>query len=339
MLLARARLRRRLARAGLPDPCPPYTVDAWCAAIGAARRQNLVVGDVDLEAGHPPGVLITDRPEGDVILVDRSLPPVTRTQTVLHELAHLVLEHPGDIWHDGVDRVVEAEAELAADLLYQQLTRAAAHDDADSDQLTDHPGWLPQVTTNWWAERRSDWHLLHLWMTLRDSMPQLAIVTTSTATPVPTEIGGNRQRHRTVVEIHEVLRALRPWCSTQVHASATAHARRHRLDAASTDAVAEAATIAVALRHRQLATAPPASGSQPPPPRHNRHDVRAEARHLARVDQAMSDSPLVAAEIARWAPVDPAALSQSRTYHLTGGSSIVPPPADLPPAARSAQPV
>ncbi|RNH99628.1 ImmA/IrrE family metallo-endopeptidase [Micromonospora aurantiaca] len=331
MLLARARLRRRLARAGLPAPSPPYTVDAWCTAIGAARRRPLVVGDVDLEAGHPPGVLITEQPEGDFILVDRSLPPVTRTQTVLHEIAHLVLEHPGDLWHDGIDRVVEAEAELAADVLYHQLVRAAGGEEADGDQLTGRERTLHRTMTSWWADRRSDWRLLHLWMTLRDNMPHLALVTTSTATPVPTEIRGNRQRHRTVVEIHEILRALRPWCSAQVYASASARARSHRLDAASTDAVAEAATIAVALRHRQLAMAPAAS-SQLPQTSRDRNDVRAEARHLACVDQAMSESPLVAAEIARWAPVGPAALGQSRANHLIGGIPVVPLPADLPSA-------
>ncbi|MGC4885793.1 DUF6545 domain-containing protein [Micromonospora sp. DT227] len=297
-----------------------------------------MIGDVALEAGHPPGVLITGQPEGDFILVDRSLPPVTRTQTVLHELAHLVLEHPGDLLHDGIDRVVEAEAELAADLLYQRLVRAAGHEEDDGDQRTDHQRWLHRIMTSWWNDRRSDWRLLHLWMTLRDNMPDLSIVTTSTSIPVPTEIRGKRQRHRTVVEIHEILRALRPWCSAQVHASATALARRQGLDAASTDAEADAATIAVALRHLQLAVAPPATDLPLPASGRDRHDVRAEARHLARVDQALSDSPLVSAEIARWAPVGPAALSPSRTSSLIGGIPVVPLPADLP-SARSARAV
>ncbi|MEU1605995.1 DUF6545 domain-containing protein [Micromonospora matsumotoense] len=296
-----------------------------------------MVGDVDLDPGHPSGLLITDRPQRDFILVDRSLPAVTRTQTVLHEVAHLVLDHPGDIQHDHVDRAVEAEAELAADLLHQQLTKAAAGGGADDNTGNDHPRWLSGETTSWWAERRSDWHLLHLWMTLRDGMPDLVIVTTSTATPVPTEIRGSRQRHRTVVEIHEALRALRPWCSPQVHASATSRARRHRLDAAATAAVAEAATVAVALRHRQAAIVPPAVSPQLPPPPHDRHDVRAEARHLAHVERAMRDSPLVAAEIARWAPVGPAA-ARPRTANMIGDIPVVPLPVDLPPA-RSARPV
>ncbi|MFJ6199614.1 DUF6545 domain-containing protein [Micromonospora sp. NPDC092111] len=296
-----------------------------------------MVGDVELDPGHPSGLLITDRPQRDIILVDRSLPAVTRTQTVLHEVAHLVLDHPGDIRHDHVDRAVEAEAELAADLLYQQLTQAAVRA-ADDIAGIGRQRWLSGETTSWWADRRSDWHLLHLWMALREGMPDLVIVTTTTATPVPTEIHGSRQRHRTVVEIHEALRALRLWCSPQVHASATSRARRHRLDAATTAAVAEAATIAVALRHRQTAIAPPVVSPQLPPPPHDRHDVRAEARHLAHVERAMRDSPLVAAEIARWAPVGPAALVGPRTTHMIDDIPVVPLPADLS-SARSARPV
>ncbi|MEU2616315.1 DUF6545 domain-containing protein [Micromonospora sp. NPDC007271] len=301
MLLARARLARRLRAAKLPPPPAPYTVDAWCEAIGRARGRRLHVHDVRLDADLPPGLLV-ERDDADHILVDATLPTLARAQTVLHEVAHIVLQHDGDAVHDDPDPAIEAEAELAADLLYQQLTRAASSAASPSGALFPRLRLLVRPPA-WWAERRTDWRLLQLWMTLREAMPDAAIVSTSTAAPVPIEIRGDRQRYRMVIEVHDALRVLRPWLSTKVHASAARRARRHRLDAATVAAVAEAATIAVALRRRHASLPPDAVDPLLLPERQDLHDVRAEARRLARVARALHESPLVAAETVRWVPV------------------------------------
>ncbi len=322
MLLARARLARRLRAATVPPPPAPYTVDAWCEAIGRARGRPLRVHHVRLDADLPPGLLVR-RPHKDSILVDAALPELTRAQTVLHEVAHIVLEHDGDALHDDIDSAVEAEAELAADLLYQQLTRAAAATTSQRGAAGPSRLRLP-ATPAWWADRRTDWHLLQLWITLRDGLPDVAIVGTSTAAPVPVEIRGRRQRHRTVIEVHEALRALRPWCSPQVHASASRRARRHRLDPASAEAVANAATVAVALRRRHTSLPPGADDSPLRSERHDPHDVDAEARRLARLSRALHDSPLVAAEIARWVPVVAAAVTTDDALPRTAAVGATP---------------
>ncbi|MFV2102157.1 DUF6545 domain-containing protein [Micromonospora sp. LOL_024] len=322
MLLARARLARRLRAANVPPPPAPYTVDAWCEAIGRARGRRLQVRDVRLGADLPPGLLVK-RDDADYILVDAALPALARVQTVLHELAHLILEHDGDVLHGDVDPAVEAEAEMAADLLYQRLIRPAsstvgAHGAEALSRLR-----LPGGSPAWWADRRHDWHLLQLWVTLRDGMPDVAIVRTSTSAPVPVEIRGRRQRYRTVIEIHEALRVLRPWCSPQVYASATRRARRHRLDAAAVAAVAEAATVAVALRRRHTSLPPGADDSPLPLQRHDPHDVRAEARRLARMARALHESPLVAAEIARWVPVVAPVADAAPSTTVVAGAPVI----------------
>ncbi|MFG2059409.1 DUF6545 domain-containing protein [Micromonospora sp. NPDC048930] len=324
MLLARARLSRRLREANVPPPPAPYTVDAWCEAIGRARGRDLRVHDVRLGADLPPGLLVR-RAHVDRILVDEALPALARAQTVLHEVAHVVLEHDGDVLHDDVDPAVEAEAELAADLLYRQLTRAASATAAAHAAMDVSRMRLPGAMPAWWADRRHDWDLLQLWMTLREGMPDVALVSTSTAAPVPVEIRGSRQRYRTVIEIHEALRVLRPWCSRQVYASAARRARRHRLDAAAVAAVAEAATVAVALRRRHTSLPPGADDSPLLSERHDPHDVRAEARRLARMARALHESPLVAAEIARRVPVVAAVAAEDAMSDPTpvGGTPVI----------------
>ncbi|MGC4828279.1 DUF6545 domain-containing protein [Micromonospora arida] len=107
--------------------------------------------------------------------------------------------------------------------------------------------WWP---TSWWTDRRTDWQVNQLWMTLRAGMPEAAIITTTTTERVPVEIGGSRQRYRRVVEVHEALRLLRPWYSRQVHNSATQRAQRYQLDATSTAALRQTSP------HRAVITIP-----------------------------------------------------------------------------------
>ncbi|MGY4899970.1 DUF6545 domain-containing protein [Micromonospora aurantiaca (nom. illeg.)] len=301
MLLARARLARRLRAANVPPPPAPYTVDAWCEAIGRARGRRLQVHGVQLDADLPSGLLVP-RDDVDHILVDAALPALARAQTVLHEVAHIVLDHDGDALHADVDPAVEAEAELAADLLYRQLARAAATTRSGHDVAACSRERQPHWSSTWWTDRRTDWHVNQLWITLRAGMADAKIVSTSTGVQVPVEVGGSRQRHRRVIEVHDALRLLRPWCSGPVHTNAARRAQRYRLDPAAVAAVAEAAAVAVALRRRQAALPAVDEPLYVPQPR-DLSDVRAEARRLARMSRALHDSPLVAAEVARWAPV------------------------------------
>ncbi|WP_210937180.1 DUF6545 domain-containing protein [Micromonospora sp. C51] len=274
-------------------------MDDWCETIGRARGRTLRVHDLHLGVDLPPGLLVR-RHDQDTIVVDAALPALTRTQTILHEVAHIVLDHDGDARHDDIDPAVEAEAELAADVLYQWLTsaernaRAAVHRQAAPA--------LSRIGLTWWADRRADWHLLELWMTLRGAVADVAIISTSTAAPVAVEIRSRRHRHRTVIEVHEALRVLQPWFSPRVHDSATRRARRHRLHPDAVMAVADAATVAVALRHRRTSQPSAASDTRLLNAQHGEYDVPSEARRLACMARALHDSPLVMAEIARWVP-------------------------------------
>lgn len=296
---ARLRLARRLRKLGVPAPPAPYTVDAWCEAIGRRRGTPLEIRDVQLDAEMPPSLLV--RAEwADFIMVDAALPTLARTQAVLHEVAHLVLDHSGDVLHDDVevDTAVEAEAELAADLLYEQMTRAATVGLSGGREA----GRMACRSEMWWRDRSADWHVNQLWMTLRAGMPDAKIVSISASEQVPVEVGGRRHRHRRVVEVHDALRQLRPWYSEPVYASAERRAMRYRLDPGSVAAVAEAAAIAVALRRCQAnlfrtEETPHTIQSL------DLSDVRAETRRLARISRALHDSPLVRAEVARWVPV------------------------------------
>ncbi|MBC8991525.1 DUF6545 domain-containing protein [Micromonospora chalcea] len=323
---ARARLARRLRKAGVPPPPAPYTVDAWCEAIGAARGRPLLIRGERLGTEFPPGFLVP-LDQADYILVDTALPPLARAQTVLHEVAHLVLGHDGDA-HVDVDPALEAEAELAADLLSQQMTRAAASTaDTSGPEAAMSRAPIPRWSSMWWTDRRTDWHVNQLWMTLRAGMPDARIVSTTTGTQAPVEVGGRRHRHRRVIEVHDALRLLRPWCSGQVHASAVQRAKRYQLDPADVAAVAEAAAVAVALRRRQAAL--PQAGDSPyvaAPP--DVSDVRAEARRLARMSRALHDSPLVAAEVDCWVPViaPGETLQASPPTALVHGLSVTPLP-------------
>ncbi|MFG3423220.1 DUF6545 domain-containing protein [Micromonospora sp. NPDC048063] len=252
----------------------------------------------------PPGLLVK-LALADYIVIDSALPALARTQTVLHEVAHLVLDHDGDALHADADPAVEAEAELAADLLYRQMAHAAAAAAPVAyEPAASRPFRLPCWPSAWWKDRRMDWHVSQLWMTLR-AVSDITSDSPNTAVQMPVEVGGSRQRYRRVIEVHDALRSLRPWCCQQVHISATKRAQRYRLDPADVAAVAEAATIAVALRRRQAALPPVPGGPYMSVKPHSLQDVRAEARRLARVARALHDSPLVAAEVARWVPVVP----------------------------------
>ena len=149
-------------------------------------------------------------------------------------------------------------------------------------------------------DRRADWHMNLLWVTLRTEVPDASLILVAQDDEPAPALGGSRRTYRRVVEVHDQLRRLRPWFSPEVRASALRGAKRRRLSPNIAEAVAEAAVIAVALRRRK-AGAPPADENllvSPPSPGYL--DIRAETRRLARISHALHQSPLVRAELARW---------------------------------------
>ncbi|MFG1918169.1 DUF6545 domain-containing protein [Micromonospora sp. NPDC048898] len=281
----------------MPDPPQPYTVEAWCEAIAAARGRPIRISSAELQADWPPGFFFNSA-EADYIVTDVRLPSLTRIQTILHELAHLLLGHRGNALHGDIDPSAEADAEIAADILSRQLARAAnaAHrvSTPQEAKLTD----LNWRTRDWMNDRWDDWQLELLWVKLRTAVPDAPLILVPHDDEPAPALGGSRRTYRRVVEVHEQLRRLRPWYSEDVRLSALRRAERCGPSEAA--AVAEAAVIAVALRRRK-AGAPPAGGSFVLPQRGSGHlDIREETRRLAQVSRALHQSPLVHAELARW---------------------------------------
>ena len=291
----RTRVTWRLRRAGVPAPPPPFTVEAWCEAIALVRRRPIRLQRASLQADWPPGFYFASD-EADYIVVDAGLPMLTRVQTILHELAHLLLGHEGTALHVHADVVAEADAEIAADVMSRRLTRAAGVVERPESQDAD----LVDRSRDWIIDRWADWQLDLLWVSLRAAVPDAPLILVPRGHDPAPALGGSRHTYRRIVEVHDQLRSLRPWFSDEVHHSALYAARRDRLNPAAAAAVAEAATIAVALRRRK-AGAPACDDSHEAAQRLLGHaDIRAETRRLARVSRAMHRSPLVHAELARW---------------------------------------
>lgn len=296
----RARVAWRLRRAGVPAPPQPYTVEAWCEAIAVAQGRAIRINCAELQADWPPGFFFNSA-EADYIFTDVRLPSLTRTQTILHELAHLLLGHRGNALHGDIDPSAEADAEIAADILSCQLARAAraarrvSASPQEAELIDRH--WR---TRDWMNDRWDGWQLDLLWVKLRAEVPDAPLILVPHDDEPAPALGGSRRTYRRVVEVHEQLRRLRPWYSEDVRVSALRRAERCRLGPADAAAVAEAAVIAVALRRRK-AGAPPADEKSVLPQRDSGHlDIRKETRRLAKISRALHQSPLVHAELARW---------------------------------------
>lgn len=109
----------------LPEP-PPEGVEQWCRLIGDARGRPIhvryrpaadlaAVLDLAPNAGLGPCGLWLATADADYIVADESAPAMLRRHTILHELAHLLLQHTGT----EVDPEEEYEAETLADVLAQ----------------------------------------------------------------------------------------------------------------------------------------------------------------------------------------------------------------------------
>ncbi|MEU1813151.1 DUF6545 domain-containing protein [Micromonospora aurantiaca (nom. illeg.)] len=295
-----ARIAKRLRRAGVPEPSEPFTVEAWCEAIAAARGRPIRIREASMHATWPPGFFFTD--EGvDYLIVDACLPTLARTQTLLHELAHLLLGHRGNALHGDINPAVEAEAEIAADLLSRQLARASRTARREvAPQQDRNLADLQVRTRGWMSDRRADWYLDLLWVTLRTEIPDVSLILVAHDDEPAPALGGSRRTYRRVVEVHDQLRLLRPWISPEVRDSALRRAKRRRLSPGSAEAVAEAAVIAVALRRRKAGAAPADEDLLVDLPNAGHLDIRAETTRLARISHALHQSPVVRAELARW---------------------------------------
>ncbi|TWJ20895.1 DUF6545 domain-containing protein [Micromonospora endolithica] len=305
MFWTRMRVARRLRAFNLPEPAPPFTAEAWCAAIARQRRRGIHVVARPLNAEAPSGFVYTGQVQ-DFVVLDDALAPMARTQTLLHEVAHLVLGHKVNVLHEDVDREVEREAEIAADLLALRLARAAQQrPGSPRSSVWPRRGTGPGEGSGWLQRRQADWDLHMLWTTMRAAVPEICLDgPPDDGYEALSPLGARRaRRHRQVVEIHDALRQLRPWYCMDVYLSAQGRAQRNRLDAESVRTIAEAAGIAVALRRKIAGAAgdiqaPHAEACMDLPA-----SLRPAAHRLARLSHAMRHSPLVTAEVAQWGSV------------------------------------
>ncbi|MEV0005975.1 DUF6545 domain-containing protein [Micromonospora sp. NPDC050980] len=301
----------------LPDPPPPFTAEAWCKAIARQRERAIRVMARPLTAEIPPGFVYTGEAQ-DFVVLDAALLPMARTQTLLHEVAHLLLDHQVNVLHEDVDQRAEREAEIAADFLALRLARAAQQSEGSPRPIR---GFRSGDGSGWLQRRQADWDLYLLWTAMRAAAPEVCLdASPEGGYEVPSPLGARRsRRHRQVVEIHDALRQLRPWYCPDVYLSARRRAQCNRLDPASVELIAEAAVIAVALRrkiagvdgdiealHSEACIDLPAS-------------LKPAARRLARLSRALHHSPLVTAEVAKWGTVvtgdGPATVIELRPRH------------------------
>ncbi len=258
-------------------------------------------------------------------MLDAALAPMARTQTLLHEVAHLLLDHQVNVLHEDVDRKVEREAEIAADLLALRLARAAKRRDGSSRSSL----WpLRGDGFDWLRHRQADWDLHVLWTAMRSAVPEVCLDgSPEDGYEALSPLGSPRgRRHRQVVEIHDALRQLRPWYRPDVYLSAQRRAQRNRLDPAAVRTIAEAAGIAVAIRRKVAGVDGDTEAIHAEPCTDLPASLKPAARELARLSHAMHHSPLVTAEVAKWGSVvtggGPATLIELRPQHPAERSRV-----------------
>jgi hypothetical protein len=331
---------RKIRRLGVPDPHPPYTARSWITQIGSRRGRPIRVCAIELPPDEAPGYLKRLRAT-DYIFVDQDLPPVMSTHTALHELAHILFNHPGPSGPKSVmDPEVEREAELAAVVLATRLYRLRSHsgpplryddrfetfstgaDDRKSWNQFDclpsaapftsvvQPGLLSRIGA-WPRRPRINFYLHYLWQEVHDAIPDLTIGRCPRLDAGHSPLWEPHQHwYQRLVGIHDAIRHLRPYLSAETYASARRRAQRAALDPCAIDAVGDAAAIADALK--RLGTRSQAELS-PALYRHGFSDIRLEAARLARIAEALISSPYVAAELAR------AGATPDRTRRIRGG--------------------
>ncbi|MFI0796626.1 DUF6545 domain-containing protein [Micromonospora rubida] len=246
----------------------------------------------------PAGLLLqTDKT--DAIIVDASRPALMHTHAILHELAHLLLNHVGDATVD-VDRREEREAEIAADLLASRLRKAASR---TQDQ---RPIKHTRATTLAECGRRLkqpiiDFHITWLWRVLRTALPEISLAGPATERDLPAEFHTTKGRYRLVIEIHDGLDQLRAYYSEKVRREAVERALRYLVDPADANLIGEATAIAFALATQRQGTRHSPKQLPAVDMSSTVLDWRAEAARLARIARLLLTSPIVSAELARHA--------------------------------------
>ncbi|MFV2021696.1 DUF6545 domain-containing protein [Micromonospora sp. LOL_023] len=307
----RRRLERRLRRLHLPPPPPPYTVDAWCHAIGSARARPITIVPLTIPAHEAPGVWM-DSTTTDLIFVDIALSPLARNQTILHELAHIILGHRGVRLADNHagDLTEEHEAEQAADILSARLTRARSRSETPSPfkeppPTSAHPtgdlgSGLRARLARWWTRCQYHWQMRPLWLALHHSTPTtlptgLSAPVWHEGFPLDDPIPLTRlphAYHRRTIEILDGLRRLSAYIDPAILNQARHRARRACLSEAEIDAIAAATAVRAALDSRAIGAPPHHTppGTLVPT---TTTDLDTIAAHLARTAQALTSSPYV----------------------------------------------
>ncbi|WP_347403564.1 DUF6545 domain-containing protein [Solwaraspora sp. WMMD406] len=264
-----------------------------------------------IPSNEAPGVWM-DSTTTDLIFVDAALPPLVRTQTILHELSHIVLGHRGARLvdnHTG-DLTEEHEAELAADILATRLSRARSHFEtptiSEEGPVTPaHPtrdlgGGLRARLTRWWTRCQYHWQMRPLWLALHHSAPAAQPTRLSAAVwhegfPLDDPVPVTRlpyAYHRRTIEILDGLRRLSAYIDPAIVNQARRRARRACFSEAEIDAIAAAAAVRVALDSYAIG-APPRDAPPGTVVPTATTDLDAIAAHLARTAQALSSSPYV----------------------------------------------
>lgn len=151
-------------------------------------------------------------------------------------------------------------------------------------------GWGPRIAT-WWRRihRYRAYRRLHpLWSAIHDELPNIALIEPRRRTERWQT--ADFLLYRRIIEIRDGTLALRPYLDARITAAAREKAAAAGLSPAEQDAVAEAATLAAALRSR---SANHVTAEAPPAPRSSPADLDGEARWLTAVSDAYRKSALV----------------------------------------------
>lgn len=161
---------RRLLRS--LDVQPPLSVPDLCTALARHRGRHIELRAFPLRADGPLGAWL-ETPQADVIVFQRETTAHHQDHIVLHELGHILADHPGPpggaVWEallpglgaDAIRRALlrcsygtkeEQEAELVATIvgewaaILDHVTPTVQSDDLSvrrvQSALGDHAGWL-----------------------------------------------------------------------------------------------------------------------------------------------------------------------------------------------------
>ncbi|MDQ8708235.1 hypothetical protein RCO28_38120 [Streptomyces sp. LHD-70] len=161
---------RRLLRS--LDVQPPLSVPDLCTALARRRGRRIELRAFPLQSGGPLGAWL-ETPNADVIVFQKETTPHHQDHIILHELGHILADHPGPpgtaVWEsllpglksDAIRRALlrcsydteeEQEAELVATIvgewasILDHIAPSRQSDDPAVRRvqaaLGDHQGWL-----------------------------------------------------------------------------------------------------------------------------------------------------------------------------------------------------